>query len=99
MGMARAMARRGHEVAIYTTNFNGADDLDVPLGVPVENGGVTVTYFPVHAPRFWETCFPLGRALRADAGKFDLMHLHSLYMYHDRAGAAAARSADRKSVV
>ncbi len=93
MGMARAMARRGHEVSIYTTNFNGADDLDVPLGVPVGSGGVMVTYYPVHAPRFWETCLPLGRALRADAGKFDLMHLHSLYMYHDRAGAAAARRA------
>lgn len=93
MGMARAMARRGHEVAIYTTNFNGAEDLDVPLGVPMDSGGVAVTYFPVHVPRFWETCFPLGRALRADAGKFDLMHLHSLYMYHDRAGAAAVRSA------
>jgi glycosyltransferase involved in cell wall biosynthesis len=92
MGMARAMARRGHEVAIYTTNYNGATDLDVPLGVPVEAGdGVTVKYFQVHAPRFWETCFPLGRALRADAGNFDLMHLHSLYMYHDRAGAAAAQ--------
>ena len=50
MGMARAMARRGHEVSIYTTNFNGADDLDVPLGVPVDSGGVMVTYFPVHAP-------------------------------------------------
>ncbi|MFT5485888.1 MAG: glycosyltransferase involved in cell wall biosynthesis [Paracoccaceae bacterium] len=93
MGMSRAMARRGHDVTIYTTNFNGADDLDVPLGVPVESGGVTVKYFPVHAPRFWETCLPLGRALRADAGAFDLMHLHSLYMYHDRAGAAAARRA------
>tara|TARA_R110002111_G_scaffold149603_4_gene216531 strand:+ start:746 stop:1891 length:1146 start_codon:yes stop_codon:yes gene_type:complete len=91
MGMARAMVRRGHDVSIYTTNFNGADDLDVPLGVPVDTGGVSVTYFQVHAPRFWETCFPLGRALQADAGKFDLMHLHSLYMYHDRAGARAAR--------
>lgn len=89
--MARAMARRGHDVSIYTTNYNGADDQDVPLGVPVDAGGVTVKYFQVHAPRFWETCFPLGRALNADAGKFDLMHLHSLYMYHDRAGAIAAR--------
>jgi glycosyltransferase involved in cell wall biosynthesis len=91
MGMARAMVRRGHDVSIYTTNFNGADDLDVPLGTPVDAGGVMVTYFPVHAPRFWETCFPLGRALQADAGKFDLMHLHSLYMYHDRAGGLAAQ--------
>ena len=59
MGMARAMVRRGHDVAIYTTNFDGADNLDVPLGVPIDDGGVKVTYFPVHAPRFWETCFPL----------------------------------------
>ena len=69
MGMARALARRVHEVAVYTTNFNGTNNLDVPPGVPLESGGVTVKYFPVHAPRFWETCLPLDRALRVDAGK------------------------------
>ena len=62
MDMAPAMVGRGHDVSIYTTNFNGADDLDVPLGVPLDAGGIMVTYFPVHAPRFWKTCFPLGRA-------------------------------------
>ena len=91
LGMARAIARRGHDVSIYTTNFNGASDLDVPLGVPVDAGGVTVYYYPVHFPRFWEASFPLGRALQADIGNFDLMHLHSLYMYHDMAGGCAAR--------
>ena len=69
MGMARALARRVHEVAVYTTIFNGTNNLDVPPGVPLESGGVMVKYFPVHAPRFWETCLPLGCALRVDAGK------------------------------
>ena len=85
------MARRGHDVSIYTTNFNGPTDADVPLGVETDIDGVSVTYFPVHAPRFWETSLPLGRALRADSGNFDLVHIHSLYMYHDRAAANAAR--------
>ena len=89
--MARAIARRGHDVAIYTTNYDGASDLDVPLGTPVSDGGVEIRYFPVHFPRFWEASFALGRALRADIGAFDLMHLHSLYMYHDMAGGRAAR--------
>lgn len=89
--MARAMVRRGHEIAIYTTNFDGPTDSDVELGVETDLDGVPVTYFPVHAPRFWETSLPLGRALRADSGNYDLVHIHSLYMYHDRAAAHAAR--------
>ena len=99
LGMARAIARRGHDVAIYTTNYDGASDLDVPLGTPISDGGVEIRYFPVHFPRFWEASFPLGRALRADVGKFDLMHLHSLYMYHDMAGGRAARQADIPYIV
>jgi hypothetical protein len=84
--MARAIARRGHDVAIYTTNFNGASDLDVPLGEPVYMEGGEVRYFAVYLPRFWKTFLALGRPLAAGGGKFDLMHLHSLSMYHDHAG-------------
>jgi hypothetical protein len=60
LGLARAIARRGHDVSIYTTNFDGASVLDVPLGVPVDAGGVTVYYYPVHFPRFWEASIPHG---------------------------------------
>jgi hypothetical protein len=38
-------------------------------------------------PVFWKTSFALGRPLAVGVGKFNLMHLQSLYMYHDRAGA------------
>lgn len=89
--MARAIARRGHDVAIYTTNFNGASDLDAPPSETVDIEGVEVRYFAMYLPRFWKTSFALGRPLAAGAGKFDLMPLHSLYMYHDRAGARGAK--------
>ena len=40
LGMAQGRARRGHDVAIYTTNYDGATDADVPLDRPVDEGGV-----------------------------------------------------------
>ncbi|MBO6784675.1 MAG: glycosyltransferase, partial [Alphaproteobacteria bacterium] len=82
--MARAVARRGHEVAIYTTNMDGPGVLDVPVGDPVERDGVTLRHFPVTAPRFWGTSPAMARALEADIASFDVVHLHSLYMFHDR---------------
>lgn len=88
--MARAMARRGHEVSVYTTNFGGRSDRDVAFDTPVDDGGVTIRYYPVGFPRFWETSLPLGRALRRAVREAGLVHLHSLYMYHDRAAGNAA---------
>jgi len=89
--MVRAIAPRGHDDAIYNTNFNGASDLDIPLGEPVDIDGVEVRYFAAYLSRFWKTFFALGPPLAAGAGKFDLMHLHSPYMYHDRVGARGAK--------
>ena len=91
--MAQGMARRGHDVAIYTTNFDGATDEDVPLEVPVDRGGVPVTYFQVGFPRFLKPSFALGRALGRAVPGCDLVHIHSLYLYHDYAAAAACRRA------
>ena len=82
--MARAVARRGHDVSIFTTDKDGDGRLDVPLGVPVERDGVTIRYFPVQFPRFWATSWPLARALAEAIPRQDVVHLHSLYMFHDR---------------
>lgn len=81
--MARAVARRGHEVSIFTTDKDGPGRLDVPVDSPVERDGVTIRYFPVHTPRFWGTSWPMARALAAEIPGFDVVHLHSLYMFHD----------------
>ena len=91
--MARALARRGHAVSIYTTDLDYPGRLDVPLREPVERDGVTIRYFPVSHPRFWGTSAPMARALREAIPRADVVHLHSLYLFHDMmVGHACARS-------
>lgn len=81
--MARAVARLGHEVSIYTTNQDGPGELAVPVDRPVYRDGVEIRYFPIQAPRFWGTSLPLARALRQKIPAVDLVHLHSLYLFHN----------------
>lgn len=82
--MARAVARLGHEVTVYTTNQDGDGTLDVPIDRPAFWEGIEIQYHPVQWPRFWVTSFPLARALgRAlKAQRHDLVHVHSLYVFH-----------------
>ena len=80
--MCRALARRGHEVTLYTTNFDVDGVLDVPLDKPVLDGGVTIRYFPVSRPRRWKFSRPLGQALRDGVAAFDIVHIHNLYLFH-----------------
>ncbi len=88
--MARALVRRGHEVAIYTTDFGQ------PADAPHEQlrDGVHLRFFPLQAPRIWLASWPMRRALARDLPGFDLLHLHSLYLFHDwAAGNLAMRIA------
>jgi glycosyltransferase involved in cell wall biosynthesis len=81
--MARAVAQLGHEVSIYTTNQDGAGALAVPVGQPVWQDGVEIRYFPIHAPRFWSASLPLAIGLRHKIPGADLVHIHSLYLFHN----------------
>jgi glycosyltransferase involved in cell wall biosynthesis len=81
--MARAVARLGHEVSIYTTNQDGSGELAVPVNRPVRRDGVEIRYFPIQPPRFWGTSLPLAQALRRKIPACDLVHIHSLYLFHD----------------
>jgi glycosyltransferase involved in cell wall biosynthesis len=93
-GLAAALARRGHEVHVYTTNVDGDEDLNVPPDRPVDLDGVSIHYFRVPAFRrlFWAPS--LGRRLRASIADFDVVHLHSVFLWPIWAAArAAARAA------
>jgi len=81
--MARAVAQLSHQVSIYTTNQDGPKILPVPTDRPVWREGVEVRYFPIQAPRFWGTSWPLARALRQEIKGVDLVHVHNLYLFHD----------------
>jgi glycosyltransferase involved in cell wall biosynthesis len=90
--MARAVARLGHEVKIYTTNQDGPGELPVPLGRPVIQDGVEIRYYPIQPPRYWGTSWPLARALAGGIREADLVHIHSLYLFHDLVAGHYCRS-------
>lgn len=93
--MARALVRRGHDVAIYTTDFGQ------PADMPREQtrDGVRLRYFPLQAPRIWLSSWPMRAALARDLSGFDLLHLHSLYLFHDWAAGNLARSIAKPYIV
>ncbi len=94
-GLAKALALRGHEVHVATTSVDGNANLDVPVGRAVEMDGVSVHYFRVPALRrlYWSP--DLGRYLRDTIATFDVVHLHSVYLWPPW---AAARAAERCGV-
>lgn len=92
-GLAGALAKRGHDVHVYTTNVDGDSNLDVPLDRPVERDGVNVHYFPVPALRRLCWAPALGTRLRKDIAGFDVAHLHSVFLWPTWAAARAAHRA------
>ena len=87
--MARAVAALGHDVAIYTT------DRELAAGeaqrLTEQAGAATVRVFPQHVPAFFATSFPLQQALREAIPRADIVHLHSLYLFHTWAAARLCR--------
>jgi len=81
--MARAIAKLGHDTTIYTTNQDGSTQLRVPISQTVYKGNVKIKYFPIQTPRFWGYSLPLARELQKMISNFDIVHLHSLYLFHN----------------
>lgn len=80
--LCRALACKGHKVTIFTTNADGKGILNVPTDRPVLWKGVAIRYFPVSWPRRWVFSLPLARALKKNIRAFDIIHVHSLYLFH-----------------
>jgi glycosyltransferase involved in cell wall biosynthesis len=92
-GLCKALAARGHAVTVLTTDVNGAERLEVPLDRPVVIDGVEVRYFPVRRLRRLYLSPPLGRTVREGVADFDLVHLHSVFLWPTAAAARAAEEA------
>lgn len=90
--LCRALAGRGHDVRVFTTNVDGERDSDVPLLHPINLEGVEVTYFPSTMLRrlYWSP--PMGRALAAETAAADLVHVHSVFLWPPWKAARTARS-------
>jgi len=93
-GLCKALAGRGHRVDVFTTNVDGELTLDVPVGTPVDVDDVQVRYFPSPMRRlYWSP--EMRAALRTDMRKYDVVHIHAVYLWP---GVAAARAASKANV-
>lgn len=92
-GLCRALVSRGHRVEVFTTNVDGAEKSAVPVGVPVTLDGVQVRYFSSDFLRriYWAPS--LAQALKREVGGFDLVHLHSVFLWPTWVAARLARKA------
>jgi glycosyltransferase involved in cell wall biosynthesis len=89
--LCRALVERNIEASIYTTNLNITGYLNVPLNNFVLKDGVRIFHFPVSISRKYGYSRALGGKLKATVEEFDLVHIHSLYMYHSSAAAYYCR--------
>ncbi|MGB5616533.1 MAG: glycosyltransferase, partial [Desulfobacterales bacterium] len=91
-GLCKALSARNHDVHVFTTNVNGPNDSDVPLGTPVDIDGVNVWYFssPLLRRLYWSPS--MNKALKKRIKQFNLVHLHSIFLWPTWAGARAAIS-------
>ncbi|MEA2343531.1 MAG: hypothetical protein QOF63_1700 [Thermoanaerobaculia bacterium] len=93
-GLCRALAKRGHQVDVFTTNVDGDGESPVALDTPVDLDGVSVRYFPSAFRRVYFS--PRMRAaLDGEIANYDVVHLHSVFLWPTY---AAARAAERRRV-
>ena len=92
-GLCRALAAKGHELQVFTTNIDGPGITATPIATPVDLDGIQIRYFPCPLVRrlYWAPA--LGRALHLELGKLDVVHLHSVFLWPTWAAAHAARKA------
>src|SRR5262249_52555300 len=80
-GLCTALARRGHEVHVYTTNVDGDGVSPVRVGVPVTFDEVHVTYFETGVGRRLFRSPGMRRAFYEALAGFDVVHLHSVFLW------------------
>lgn len=97
--MARALSAQGVEIEIATTDDDGPgrryDAKSNPL--PALDG-LRVHFFPKQT-EFYKVSLPLRNWLRANAGAFDVLHIHGVFSHACLAAAGAARRRRRPYIV
>ena len=92
--LCKNLAARGHEVAVFTTNIDGRGVLG-PEFTDVRMDGIDVHYFPVRQPRRLYYSPKMAEALESRIARFDVLHLHSIFLYPT---LKAARCATRHRI-
>jgi glycosyltransferase involved in cell wall biosynthesis len=81
--LAEGLAKQGANVTILTTNVNGKERLNMPLGQPVSLDGVEVYYYPLASISLGSFHYSpdLAQACKEKIKYFDLVVLETLWEY------------------
>ena len=76
-----ALAKKGLDITVFTTNMDQESRLDVPLKERVDTEGVKVFYYPVTFMQSYYYSADLSKAIKSRIHEFDIVHIHSVYLY------------------
>ncbi|MEG4841072.1 hormogonium polysaccharide biosynthesis glycosyltransferase HpsP [Microcoleus sp. B9-D4] len=82
LGLSAALASRGIDVTIITTDSNGdigQHPLDVTLNQPLQQNGYQIIYFRCSPFRRYKFSLSLLQWLNENARQFDLAHIHAVF--------------------
>ena len=91
--LCRALVSRGHEIEVYTTNLDGPNSIPGSSEATVNLDGVLVRYFASNFLRRLSWAPSLAHALRENIDKFDVVHIHTVFLWPTWAAARAAKRA------
>lgn len=89
--MCNALGNRGHHVELYSTDIAGHGKFSIADLQENVHENVRLRIFPGLWPRFWKLSLRMAWALRNHIAEFDLVHIHSLYLFHNLAGGYFCR--------
>ena len=90
--LCAALGALGHQVELASTTLDGPYDLCVPTGVAAEEDGFSAIVFPVAHPRGYTFSPSLSRWLWRNIGRFDIVHVHGIYLFVTLAVARICRA-------
>lgn len=85
--LCAALARRGHEVEIFTTAIDIPKAWNAEPGRPFSHRGIRIHFFPIWGTQYYWVSPSLFWALWQRIRTFDVVHIHSLYRFHLPAAA------------
>jgi len=79
--LCKHLTARGHRVDVFTTDVDGNGVLGPEYTDANEVDDVGVQYFPVRQPRRLYYSPRMAEALEGRVAEFDVLHLHSVFLY------------------
>jgi glycosyltransferase involved in cell wall biosynthesis len=98
-GLARAQAALGLDVSVLTTSVDGARDSDVLHEQAILLDGVKVYYFRSRFLRRLYFSWRMFAWLKAHIKRFDVVHLHAVFLYPMTMAARVAWRAQKPYVI